>query len=55
MTDPRPLYSEHLRRVLGFLEDALDRSRESGAPFDGVLFHSGRAATYHAQDREVPF
>jgi Xaa-Pro dipeptidase len=41
--------------VAAACEHALEQSAAAGSPFDGILFHSGAARTYHAQDREIPF
>lgn len=54
MPDPT-LYREHLRTLETFLDDALEASRRDGVDVDAVVFHAGRADTYHADDRVVPF
>jgi Xaa-Pro dipeptidase len=55
VADPRALFADHLRAVCRGAEEALRTSAERGAPFDGILLHSGSAATYHGQDRPVEF
>jgi len=52
---PAQLYRRHLETLDQFLVKALAQAATQGAPFDGVLFHSGAARTYHADDQEIPF
>lgn len=47
------LYPEHLAALDRFLTDALERAGRKGLGLDGVIFHSGRARTYHADDRPI--
>lgn len=54
MTNPT-LYRQHLQTLDRYLGDALDRSARKGLKLNGVLFHAGRAACYHADDQEIPF
>ncbi len=49
------LYRRHLETLDQQLEKALECASRKGASFDAVLFHSGRAATYHRDDEAVPF
>jgi len=54
MTTPE-LYSSHLATLGRYLAEALERAGRQGLTLDGVLFHSGRAQTYHADDEEIAF
>jgi len=54
MTDA-DLYRRHLERLDRWLADALERAGRAGLALEGVLFHSGRERTYHADDRVIPF
>ena len=49
------LHVEHVGRVARAVEHALELASEAGAGFDGVVFHAGSPATYHADDLAVPF
>ncbi len=49
------LYRDHLTTLDRHLTDALERSAAQGAGFDGVVFHAGRLAHYHADDKYIPF
>lgn len=49
------LYRHHLAALDGWLRDALERAGRAGVALDGVLFHAGRARTYHRDDEEIPF
>lgn len=48
-------YAEHLETLDTRLADALERAARAGSSFEGVLFHSGREATYHADDEAIAF
>ncbi len=54
MTDART-YAEHLEILDARLAEALELAAAAGARFEGVLFHSGREATYHADDEAIAF
>jgi Xaa-Pro dipeptidase len=49
------LFEDHLRDVERGIAAALEVSADRGMPFDTVVFHAGRLATYHADDLEIPF
>ncbi|MEM9554366.1 MAG: Xaa-Pro dipeptidase [Acidobacteriota bacterium] len=49
------LYRHHLEQLDRWLVDSLEHAAAAGAAFDGVAFHAGSAAHYHADDRAVPF
>jgi Xaa-Pro dipeptidase len=49
------LYRDHLATLDRRLADALDRSARGGVGVDGVIFHSGREAYYHADDHAITF
>ena len=49
------LYKSHLETLDTILVDALERAGARGLLLDGVLFHAGRAETYHVDDKEIPF
>ena len=49
------LYKSHLETLDKVLADALERAGAQGLVLDGVLFHAGRAETYHVDDKEIPF
>lgn len=53
--DLAALYRRHLDQVQAWFEDALDRAGRAGTALDGVVFHSGRARTYHRDDEEIHF
>ncbi len=52
---PQSAYREHVSSVCTVVEEALQVSADAGHAFDGVVFHSGTAASYHADDLGVPF
>lgn len=54
MTNPT-LYRQHLQVLDRCLGDALERASRQGLKLNGVLFHAGRAASYHRDDQEIPF
>jgi len=49
------LYRRHLEVLDQRLTDALERAGRQGLALGGVLFHAGRAQTYHADDEEIVF
>ena len=49
------LYREHLAVLDRHLTYSLERAAVAGLKLDGVLFHSGRLAEYHADDQMIPF
>lgn len=49
------LYRDHLERLDRDLVDAIERAGRAGVGVEGVVFHAGRAATYHQDDREILF
>ncbi len=49
------LYRRHLETLDRVLADALERAGTQGLTLEGVVFHAGRAGTYHADDEEIPF
>lgn len=49
------LYRRHLEALDKVLADALELAGTEGLALEGVLFHAGRAGTYHADDEEIPF
>lgn len=51
----RDVYRRHLAALDRWLRDALERAGRAGVPLDGVLFHAGRARTYHRDDEAIPF
>ena len=54
-TDLSNLYAQHLKALDHYLADALARAARAGLPLEGVFFHAGREATYHADDHTIPF
>jgi Xaa-Pro dipeptidase len=54
MSNPR-LYQHHLATLSSILEDVLTRAGKHGTSLDGLLFHAGRATSYHRDDQEVAF
>lgn len=48
-------YRQHLTTLDRYLADAIAGAGRRGVAVDGVLFHAGRAACYHADDRPIPF
>ena len=48
-------FHEHVGVVRAAGERALERAAAVGQPYDGVLFHSGSAGHYHADDQAWPF
>lgn len=55
MATTRELYRSHLDTLDRFLADAIERAGRSGIDLDTVVFHAGRARTYHADDYEIAF
>lgn len=53
--DLQSLYAQHLEALDRDLADALARAGRAGLPLDGVFFHAGREATYHADDHAIHF
>ncbi len=51
----KPLYTEHLDAISGSAANALALSAEAGHPFDGIVFHAGETAYYHADDHDIAF
>ena len=51
----KPLYTEHLDAISGSAANALALSAEAGRPFDGIVFHAGETAYYHADDHDIAF
>ncbi|MCH9647537.1 MAG: Xaa-Pro dipeptidase [Deltaproteobacteria bacterium] len=49
------LYREHLETLDRYLGQSLERAEKQGLPLEGVLFHSGRAEYYPADDQEIVF
>jgi Xaa-Pro dipeptidase len=49
------LYRSHLETLDRILDDALTRAGRRGVRLDGLLFHAGRAASYHADDQDIIF
>lgn len=49
------LYRRHLEQLDRHLTASLTVARQGGVAVDAVLFHSGRAKTYHRDDRVVTF
>lgn len=55
MTSAAERYRRHLERLDRWLGDAVERAGRAGVAVDGVLFHAGRARSYHRDDEPVPF
>lgn len=53
--DLQSLYAQHLEALDRDLADALQRAGKAGLPLEGVFFHAGREATYHADDHAIHF
>jgi Xaa-Pro dipeptidase len=53
--DIEKLYPEHVAAVARDTEKALAAARDAGATFDGILFHAGSQAYYHADDHHIAF
>ena len=53
--DIERLYPEHVATVARDTEKALGAARDAGAAFDGILFHAGSQAYYHADDHHIAF
>ncbi len=49
------LYRRHLEVLDRCLGASLEQAGRKGLPLEGVLFHAGRARTYHADDEAIPF
>jgi len=49
------LYRQHLNVLDNYLGKALDSAGSAGLPLEGVLFHAGREAYYHADDQPFFF
>lgn len=49
------LFAEHVRQLCRDGEKSLALARQSGAPFDGIVFHAGIQTYYHADDHHVHF
>ena len=54
MSNPH-LYAQHLKTLDVILADVVDRAGKRGLKLDGVVFHAGRAASYHRDDQEISF
>ncbi len=48
-------YRQHLTTLDRHLQEALEHAGRKGLSLDGVLFHSGRQATYHRDDEVIVF
>ncbi len=48
-------YRNHLATLDRYLTEALEHAGRKGPRLDGVLFHSGRTATYHRDDELIVF
>ncbi len=48
-------YRDHLATLDRYLSEALEHAGRKGLHLDGVLFHSGRQATYHRDDELIVF
>ncbi len=48
-------YRDHLATLDRYLIEALEHAGRKGLALDGVLFHSGRQATYHRDDELIVF
>ncbi len=48
-------YRSHLKTLDSYLAEALEHAGRKGLLLDGVLFHSGRLATYHRDDELIVF
>ena len=55
MADDLELFRSHLETLDRLLAAALASAEDAGSPFDGVIFHAGREAAYHRDDRPVRF
>jgi Xaa-Pro dipeptidase len=53
--DVSGLFREHIALVSQMVESALEASAAAGEGFDGIVFHAGSKARYHADDLTVPF
>lgn len=49
------LYRRHLQTLDDGLTRCLEQAARKELAVDGVLFHAGRTASYHADDEEIPF
>ncbi|MCP3957143.1 MAG: Xaa-Pro dipeptidase [bacterium] len=48
-------YRDHLQILDRYLTEAIEHAGRQGLKMDGVLFHSGRLATYHRDDELIVF
>ena len=48
-------FAAHIEAAVACVERALERAREQGSDFAGVVFHAGSQRYYHADDRPIPF
>lgn len=53
--DIRALFATHIESATRDAEKALALAREAGNAFDGIVFHAGTQAYYHADDRTIDF
>ncbi|MEM8962554.1 MAG: Xaa-Pro dipeptidase [Acidobacteriota bacterium] len=53
--DHEALYRDHVAALDRWLAESLEIAGRQGVHVDGVLFHSGRPAYYHADDEPVHF
>jgi len=53
--DLEKLYAEHVATIVRDTEKALAAGQEAGAAYDGILFHAGSQAYYHADDHHIAF
>jgi Xaa-Pro dipeptidase len=53
--DLRALFEDHITRICHDTERALTHSSEAGHAFDGIVFHAGPQAYYHADDHSIAF
>jgi len=51
----REAYRDHIATLQRGTEEALVGAAESGASFEGIVFHAGRARFFHADDQTIPF
>lgn len=51
----RAMFSAHVDRVRADTEAALTHAAGAGEAFDGIVFHAGKDACYHADDQHIPF
>lgn len=48
-------FAQHLSRLDGWAQTALECGSERGEDFDGLVFYAGGLRTYYADDLEIPF